>query len=244
MKIYLTKDYEEMSQVAAQMVLKYMYRNDDKRINLSITAGQTPKRTYEILSEFVKNKPYFENVHYYNFDEIPIKGEKVGVTIRNLTNMYFREAQIPEERIHVLDENNYQGFDRKIEADGGIDMVLMGLGWDGHFCGNLSGTVNSFDEETRAVSTYITDDMAKLLTKSVGGDPEKLFDYYVTYGPKTIMHCKNIIMIVNGKHKAQILKQTLFGPLDLLCPSSLLRLHPNFTLIVDEEAASEIKDLI
>lgn len=43
MKIYLTKDYEEMSQVAAQMVLKYMYRNDDKRINLSITAGQTPK---------------------------------------------------------------------------------------------------------------------------------------------------------------------------------------------------------
>ncbi|WP_418658166.1 hypothetical protein, partial [Clostridioides difficile] len=88
--------------------------------------------------------PYFENVHYDNFDEIPIKGEKVGVTIRNLTNMYFREAQIPEERIHVLDENNYQGFDRKIEADGGIDMVLMGLGWDGHFCGNLSGTVNSF----------------------------------------------------------------------------------------------------
>ena len=95
MKIYLTKDYEEMSQVAAQMVLKYMYSNDNKRINLSITAGQTPKRTYEILSEFVKNKPYFENVHYYNFDEIPIKGEKVGVTIRNLTNMYFREAQIP-----------------------------------------------------------------------------------------------------------------------------------------------------
>ncbi len=65
-------------------------------------------------------------------------------------------------------------------------------------------------------------------------------DAYVTMGPRTIMRSKQIVMIVNGKAKAEIVKRALWGEITAECPSSIFQLHPNFILILDAEAASEL----
>lgn len=59
------------------------------RTNIAITAGSTLKGVYEIMIPLVKDKPHFDNVHYYNFDKIPFKGDDgYGVTMTNLNKLY------------------------------------------------------------------------------------------------------------------------------------------------------------
>ncbi|MFK4566502.1 glucosamine-6-phosphate deaminase [Enterococcus sp. UD-01] len=237
MKLIITEDYKEMSTVAAQQLLGAMH--NEYRTNISITAGSTPKGVYELLVPLVKDKKYFEQVHYYNFDEIPFKGEEesYGVTMTNLHNMFFGPANIKREQIHVLDGTNYETQDERIKADGGLDFVLLGVGADGHFCGNLPNTTK-FGDLTSKVNEDATPNMVDILLAEVGGEEAKRPDYYVTMGPKSIMQIKKLVMIANGKAKAGIVKQLVDGIVTEEVPATLLTTHPNITLIVDKEAAS------
>lgn len=236
MKLIVTKDVQEMNEVAAQHLLGAMHTQ--YRTNIAITAGSTPKGVYELMIPLVKDKEYFDNVHYYNFDEIPFKGETgYGVTMQNLNKLYFDPANIKREKIHVLDWTNYETQDQRIAADGGLDFVLLGVGADGHFCGNLPGTTK-FGDLTSRVPEDATPDMVQVLLNEVGGVEEKRPDFYVTMGPKSIMQIKKLVMIANGTAKAEIVKKLVEGIVTEEVPSTLLTTHPDFTLIVDAEAAS------
>lgn len=88
MKMIVTEDYEEMSLVASHHVLGYI--TAPRRVNLAVTAGSTPKRMYKHLTAAVKGKAFYDRVHYYNFDEIPFRGQsREGVTISNLRQLFF-----------------------------------------------------------------------------------------------------------------------------------------------------------
>lgn len=87
MKLIVTEDYAEMSLVASHHVLGYI--TAPRRVNLAVTAGSTPKKMYEYLTAAIKGKPFYSQVHYYNFDEIPFRGQdREGVTISNLRNLF------------------------------------------------------------------------------------------------------------------------------------------------------------
>lgn len=235
MNLIIAEDYENMSRTAAMELMGWIMKGKGKRVNLAVTGGKTPARMYEIIRDFLKDNR-FENVHYYNFDEIPVKGGP-SLTIDTLNRLFFHPCMIDGAQIEIFDEKNYMHFDKKLKEDGGIDMIMLGLGSDGHFCGNLSGTLNGFGEGCRAVSNHLNEGIEKRLAFLSGG-MDKMTDYYVTFGPATVMGCKNIVMIVSGTEKAEILKKVLEGPVCEEIPSSLLRLHPNFTVIADKEAAS------
>lgn len=220
MKLIVTDTYEQMSKLAAMELFYWLNQSRYRRVNLAVTAGRTPKKMYELLPELLKDLT-FENVHYYNFDEIPTRdGEHI--TMDELNESFFFPCHIDTKQIEVFSEHNYEDYEKKIEADGGLDLILMGLGLDGHFCGNLSGTVNSWNDGCRRVD------------RPVKGRA----DYYVTFGPRTVMAARRIVMIVNGTQKAEILKKVLEGPISTEIPSSILRLHPDFTVIADREAAA------
>jgi len=235
MKIIIGKDVEEMSQVAAGYVMSYMYQ-DRERVNLSITGGTTPQRMYEILVPMVKDKKQFQHVHFYNFDEIPYRKEdREGVTISGLRDAFFTPAHIKEEQIHKLDQFNYQTQDERIEKDGGLDMVILGVGADGHFCGNLPQTTKFGDLTTRVENDQRL--KARILPEFHNVE-EDVPEYYITMGPRSIMRARHIVMIASGVKKAGIIKTLLEQVVDQDVPASILTLHPHFTLIVDEEAAS------
>ncbi len=236
MKLIITKNYEEMSTAAAQHVLGYMYK--EQRVNLAITAGSTPIRMYELLVLQVKERRFFDNVHFYNFDEIPFVGESgYGVTMKNLDRMFFSPAKIEQQNIHVLTGDNYATQDQRIKADGGLDMILLGLGADGHYCGNLPGTT-AFGDETAVVYEDATPEMKEILLQEVGGIPEKRPNFYVTMGPKSVMAARQIVIFATGSHKAEAIKRLVQGGVDEAFPASLLTTHPHLTVIIDEEAAA------
>lgn len=239
MKLIIEKDYQSMSRVAANLLLGKMYSQG--RINLAITAGATPKGMYDILIPEVKGRDYLSNVHFYNFDEIPIRGAKLGVTMQHLTDLFFEPAAVPKENIHELNETNWQEQDQRLAEAGGLDLILMGIGADGHFCGNLPGTTHFGDGTSRV---DVDEEMRNLLTEEVGGDKTKVPDFYVTMGPRSVMQARQLVLFANGAKKAAIIKQAFFGPVTETVPSSVMQLHPNLTVILDEEAAAEILPLL
>lgn len=137
----------------------------------------------------------------------------------------------------MLDWTNYETQDERLKEDGGLDFVLLGVGADGHFCGNLPDTTK-FGDLTSRVDEDATPDMVDVLLNEVGGVEEKRPDFYVTMGPKSIMQIKQLVMIASGESKAEIVKKLVEGTVTEEFPATLLTTHPNMTLIVDKEAAS------
>jgi 6-phosphogluconolactonase/glucosamine-6-phosphate isomerase/deaminase len=235
MKLIIKDSYESLSTAAAGILLAEMAR--DKRVNMAITAGNSPKGAYEITIREMKAAPGdFANVHYYNFDEVPVKGEPKGVTMRDLDTLFFIPAEIPAARIHPLTCENYTSRDEEIANAGGLDLMFLGLGGDGHFCGNMPhGT--RFEEQTYRM--YIKKEYAWYKTIEDLGIPE-IPEYFVTMGAVSIMRVRRLVMIVNGKGKAQTVKRFFESPVDTAFPASILKLHPDFTVLMDKDAASAL----
>lgn len=144
---------------------------------------------------------------------------------------------INPQNIHELNASNYENFDKVLKQDGGLDFILLGIGSDGHFCGNIPENTE-FHKETYAVDLIPGSETYQILTDLTG---KTLGKKAVTFGPKTVMHARQVVLIANGASKASILKKALVGPVDKNVPSSILQLHPNFTVIMDEAAAVELK---
>ncbi|MBO0452768.1 glucosamine-6-phosphate deaminase [Candidatus Enterococcus murrayae] len=235
MKLLVTENYETLSQLTADIIL--MKWAENRRVNLALTAGSSPKRAYEILSTRLKTVAFDQSLaHFYNFDEITLKDQDYGLTMQALHEELHQPLGIKEENIDVLDAENYQTFDRKIAEDGGLDLVLMGIGSDGHFCGNMP-EFTSFDYGVYRVPIEPEDALYKLIDESSPHTPGKEM---VTFGPQTVLAAKELVLIANGEKKAAIIKQALEGPITEDIPASVLRLHPNLTVILDKAAASQL----
>ncbi|MBP1044349.1 glucosamine-6-phosphate deaminase [Vagococcus sp. BWB3-3] len=236
MRVIVTENYEELGKVASQHLLGHLFSKQD-RVNLAITAGTTPVEVYRYLIPEVKGKAYLSHAHFYNFDEIPYKeSQREGITMSDLRELFFKPAAIPETSIHVLDGQNYQGQDQRIHQAGGLDGVLLGIGADGHYCGNLPGTTTIDDQTTKV----ICDDQMKARIGRHFEEAADVPDYYVTMGPKSIMAARHLILIANGKRKADIMRKFLEEEISLALPATILKLHPNLTVIMDREAASDL----
>lgn len=230
MKIIIESDFEAMSETAKNILLGHMSKAG--RVNLSITGGNTPVKVYEKMVHLIKGDSTYDNVHYYNFDEIPVDGQKEGITISDLRRLYLTPAGIDESNIHPLTPENYADQDQSLEAVGGLDAMLIGLGKDGHFCGNMPGTT-AFNNLTYKVK--VTGEESWFVPEMMD-----IGMAFVTMGPVSVMRVKHLVLIVNGSEKAEMVKQVLTGPVREDRPASILQLHPNLTVILDEAAASAL----
>ena len=115
MKIIIEKDEHAMSESAMQIILGTMMQ--DKKVNVSLTSGSSPRTMYQMMVPYVKDKPQFKDVDYYLFDEAPEAGEKKGQPGPNWSEMqelFFKDANIPDEKIHCPSMENYETFDEEI----------------------------------------------------------------------------------------------------------------------------------
>lgn len=238
MKIIIEKNYEAMSRHTCNILLGHM--SQAKRVNVCLTAGRTPKRMYDFLVESVQDKPYYQNVHYYSFDETPVftpDGTRVkGDNQSQLEALFFHPAKISQQQSHFLTENNYQQFAEQIELVGGLDVMLVGIGEDGHICANMP---ESTEFNQLAYAIKLTDEFPwnASYQSSLKGNYS---DYMYTLGARSILKAKHLIMIANGEEKADILKLALEGPITESVPASMIQLHPNLTVLTDDKAGVKL----
>ncbi len=235
MKIELSPSLEQLNQRAANHILQAMQQRS--RFNFAPTGGSTPLALYPLLIPHLRVN---QHVHFYTQDEVPFHPfeHDKGAIYRHLEHHLFAPANVPNERIHALNGNSYRDADRQIAADGGIDLLLLGLGSDGHIAANLPGT--PFDSEARRIVVDRQNPtLMAVLANEVGGQ-ERIPDAYFSLGLKTIMHAKNILLLVSGEKKAAILEQAVEGPLTENIPASILRFHPSCTVFADFAAAQRL----
>lgn len=232
MKLIVEKDERKMCESAMFILLGAMHQ--DKRVNISLTSGRSPKMMYQMMIPHVKDAEKFKDIQYYLFDENPFIGQEHGTNWQEMQDLFFKEANIPDERVHGITLDNWETFDQTIRDAGGIDVMVIGLGHDGHFCGNCPRCtpLDSY--------TYCLEYKDKQAVNPGYGD-RPTQPYTITMGAKSLMRVKHLVMIVNGKEKAEIFKRFLDEPINNELPATVLKLHPNFTVICDEDAASLLK---
>lgn len=229
MKLIIEENELAMSESAMHIILGAMMQ--DKHVNISLTSGKSPVEMYKMLIPRVKDKVQFKDVQYYVFDDAPYPNQAHGPIYDEMKELFFEEANIREDQIHALTLENWETFDEEIAKSGGIDVMVIGLGYDGHFCSN-SPKVTPLDSYTYQIDRA----WRRSILPHYNSSPE--IPYTLTMGPKSLMKVKHLVMIVNGKHKAEILKKMLDEPISNELPATVLKLHPNFTIIADKDAAS------
>ena len=116
------------------------------------------------------------------------------------------------------------------------DLQLLGIGHDGHIGFNEPG--EAFELETHCVN--LTAETIEANKRFFDGNVDLVPKQAYTMGIKTIMQARKVLMVANGAGKAEIVKKAFFGPVTPEVPASILQMHPDFTLVGDEEALSLI----
>ena len=123
-----------------------------------------------------------------------------------------------------------QAFSAALDRIGGLDLVLLGLGTNGHLGMNEPGS--PVDAPTRPVE--LAPETASA-ARGYGADPPPTRG--VTFGMGPIMAAPEVWLLATGERKAAVLQRALNGPIDPDCPASYLRLHPNAAILADDDAA-------
>ena len=241
MKIYKAKDYKDMSRKAANIISAQVIMKPN--CVLGLATGSTPIGTYDQLVEWYnKGDLDFSEVTTVNLDEYK------GLPRTNDQSYYyfmhqhlFDRVNIDPERTNVPNgmepdaEKECGRYEGLIRSLGGVDLQLLGLGYNGHIGFNEPG--EAFEKETHCVDlTESTIEANKRFFASADDVPKQAY----TMGIKTIMQAKKILIVVNGENKADIVERAFFGPVTPEVPASILQLHNDVTLVGDEAALAKI----
>lgn len=241
MKIIKATDYQSMSRKAANIISAQVILNPKSVLGLA--TGSTPLGVYRQLIEwYQKGDIDFSQVKSVNLDEYCDLAEDHSQSYHYyMRENFFNKINIRPENTHIPNgladdiEAECERYDRLIGELGGIDLQLLGLGHNGHI--GFNEPDESFDKTTHKVALKQTtiDANARFFNNK-----DEVPRFAITMGIKAIMQAKKILLVVNGKDKADILYRSLFGPISPAVPASILQLHPNVTVVADEQALSKI----
>lgn len=242
MKIYKTKNYEEMSKKAAHIIASQVILNPD--CVLGLATGSTPVGTYKNLIEWYNNGDLdFSQITSCNLDEYRgLSGEHDQSYRYFMNHNLFDHVNIRKECTYVPDgleedsDKAARDYDQIIADQGGIDLQLLGLGHNGHI--GFNEPADEFPKGTHVVDlTESTIQANKRFFASEADVPRQAY----TMGIGTIMSAKKILVLVSGEDKAEILNKVINGPITPQVPASILQLHPDVTIVADEAALSKTK---
>ncbi len=241
MRIIKTKDYEEMSRKAANIIAAQVIAKPD--CVLGLATGSTPIGTYKnLVAKYEAGDLDFSEVKTVNLDEYK------GLTRENDQSYYyfmhdnlFNHVNIDLANTNLPDgtkENadaECSAYEALIKSFGGADLQLLGLGHNGHI--GFNEPDSHFPVATHCVDLQErTIEANKRFFASIDDVPKQAY----TMGIGTIMSAKKILIVVSGEDKADTVAKAFFGPVTPEVPASILQLHADVVLVADEAALSKI----
>jgi glucosamine-6-phosphate deaminase len=239
MEVIKVRNYKELSKKAAEIIIQKVKQSN--AITLGLATGSTPEGLYrELITEHRLNKTSYQHVTTFNLDEY------VGIEPEDSNSYHYYMVQHLFSGIDILQENTHipsgiaknlaeecLKYDQLVESSGGIDLQILGIGQNGHIGFNEPGT--SFESKTHVVQLKEStrEANARFFPKF-----ETVPTHAITMGISTILKSKQILLLVSGEKKAEALQQLLYGEISEEFPSSVLKLHPNVTIIGDNQALS------
>lgn len=248
MRVIIEPGTEQLAKWAANHVAERINAarpSADKPFVLGLPTGSTPLGMYrELIRLHEAGKVSFENVVTFNMDEyigIPKDHEQSYYTF--MWTNFFSHIDIKPENAHILNgnasdlEKECRDYEAAIEAIGGIDLFIGGIGPDGHIAFNEPGS--SLGSRTR-IKTLTTDTVIAN-SRFFGGDLNLVPKTALTVGVATVMDAREVMILANGHAKARAVSQAIEGAVNQMWTVTALQLHPKGILVVDEAACDEIK---
>lgn len=239
MRILIEKNYEEMSRRAAQILASQVTMHPSSVLGLA--TGSTPVGMYKRLVEMHSGGELsFRDVSSFNLDEyIGLDGRNPQSYRAFMENNLFSHIDMDQDRIHIPSgmtpdvESECLNYEKNIESLGGIDLQVLGIGHNGHIGFNEPGS--NFEARTHLVDL---DEVTIKANARFFEDVSLVPKQAISMGIKTIMKSRKVMLLASGRDKAEIIKEMIHGPITPSVPASILQLHQDLILVLDEEAAS------
>lgn len=240
MKIIITKNYEEMSERAAGVILGVVKQNP--KAVLGLATGTTPLGLYtKMIADYKEHGTDYSQIRTVNLDEykgLPKTHEQSYAYF--MKKNLFEGLGIAPEQTNI---ENGTAKDEKSECaryDALLeelprDIQLLGLGSNGHIAFNEPCTPFGSGTHVVTLAESTVKDNARLF-EDIAEVPRKAF----TMGIKQIMQAKKVLILASGANKADAVYKMVRGEVTEQVPASVLQLHPDCILIADEAAARSV----
>ncbi len=243
MKIAILPDDSTIGSTAADLIEALYQRKPDAV--LGIATGSSPLGIYRCLIERVNDgRLSFAQGRAFMLDEY------VGIALdhperyRNFieTNLA-SQVDFPEGAVNGPDGNADDldaacaAYDQAIRDAGGVDLQILGIGSDGHIAFNEPG--ESLTSRTHV--GVLTEQTRRDNARFFDGDLDQVPTHCVTQGVGTIMDARRIVLVAQGANKADAVRELVEGGISARWPATILQMHPDVWVLVDEAAASKLE---
>ncbi|NWN81517.1 MAG: glucosamine-6-phosphate deaminase [Halomonas sp.] len=236
-KIFETVD--EVSQYTAQRLLDTIQAKPEAVLGLA--TGGTMEPVYARLVERLQRTPVdLARLTTFNLDEyIGLDATHAQSYRHYMCQHLFDKLRLPHERAHLPDgmaediEGACRAYSMAIQAAGGLDLQLLGIGSNGHIGFNEPHTRFSSRTHVTPLSAQTRRDNGRFFS-----DESEVPTHALTLGIQDILEAKEIILVATGRKKANIMAELHRSGVDEALPASALKQHHNVTVVMDREAAA------
>ncbi len=243
MEVIVVARPEDADGIVADAYSTLLARKPDAVLGLA--TGSTPLGVYrELIRRHREEGLSFARATSFNLDEYV--GLPAGHPERYLTFIereFTGQVDFAPGAVHGPDgladdlEAAARAYDRAIQDAGGIDIQILGIGADGHLAFNMPGSSLASRTRLKTLTRKTREDNARFFD----GDIDQVPLHSLTQGLGTIMESRHAIMLGFGKGKAQAVAECIEGGISARWPASILQMHPHATVVIDEDAASQLR---
>jgi len=242
MKVTICRDERSFDIAGAWRIMGKMLEKPDAVIGLC--TGQTTINMFGIIEEIYKKYPFdASRLTLFNVDEyVNVPPDYAGSCYNTIYRQLVKPLGIAEKDFIMPPtlSNDFKAecleFERRLAERDRPDLQVLGIGMNGHIAMIQPGT--PFESETW-VSHLEADDEIRIRRETGIGEETKLGG--LTRGIRNIMQTRKLLLIAKGTRKADIIGQALLGPVTTDVPASVLQLHPDCEVLLDEAAAAKVK---
>jgi glucosamine-6-phosphate isomerase len=234
---------EDAVPIVADAYTRLLTRKPDAVLGLA--TGSTPLGVYgELIRRHREQGLSFAAAQAFNLDEyvgLPAGHPELYRTF--IEREFTSHVDFADGAVHGPDgladdlTRAAADYERQIADAGGIDLQILGIGADGHLAFNMPMSSLASRTRLKTLTTKTRTDNARFF----GGDITQVPRHCLTQGLGTIMESRHAVMLGFGKNKAQAVAECVEGAVSSRWPASILQMHPHATVVVDEDAASQLR---
>jgi glucosamine-6-phosphate deaminase len=233
---------EAAASLVARILAKEIRANPS--LALGLATGSTMEVVYGLLAKMHREDALdFSLCRTFNLDEYVGLSADDARSYRYYMNRHlFSQVNLDPRNTHLPDglaedlEHECRQYEEKIEACGGIDVQLLGIGKAGHIGFNEPLSALRSRTRVKALAPATIAQNARFF-----GGPENVPRRAITMGVGTILQCRRCVLLATGSEKAEVVAKAVEGPITSMISATALQLHARCTVVVDQEAGAQLQ---